>query len=115
MLSYKKASEEQVRLKYLKDMVVLRGFIQQLVDTIGWWESDAERQREMRKEATKWHLELKEDYANARLQRQVYKQEAFDLKEERDQLLDENLELMRALDRAHGIIGAINRIAGVSR
>lgn len=106
-------------LYYAEDAIELAS---QLADTIGWWESQDERYREHRKrkddrivELALQVADLKDELADYRLSCRLYEQEQGDLKEERDQLVDENIELMRALDNAHGIIGAINQIAGVSR
>lgn len=122
MLSHKHAAETQIILKGWENFDALNEFIQRLVDTIGWWESQDKRDYRIRQSKNSKIAELTEEMAGhmdetatLTLGVDILRRENLELKEERDQLVDENVELMTQLDSAHRTIGAINQVLGISR
>ena len=107
MYSYERAVNAIYNTTTKEEMAML---LINLADTIGWWESDERHRIKNRADKDKAHRdELRdkdEELEWLRLSCRTKDMEILELKEERDQLLDENV----ALSRRCAIISAIEEI-----
>jgi hypothetical protein len=120
MYTYKRAAEALVAMRKEMDIGNLfqtdaYGLARSFADTIGWWESQADKDQAIKDRASLILMDKDEELLDLRLALRITEQETGDLKEERDQLVDENLELMRRNAANELTLSAIESVLGIGR